>query len=81
MSLNDNELDHVSRLAVEEAGMLDKPEDVNDDSAWDKFHDMLFGAVLTAVDNSHYYYLEARDISEVCSEVENDIRYSDILGI
>jgi hypothetical protein len=34
-----------------------------------------------AVDGGSYSYLEAADISEVCSEVESDIRYGDILGL
>jgi hypothetical protein len=80
MSLNENEFDHVTRIAIEEAQSLDKP-DANDDSAWDKYHDVLFGRVLTAIDDSHYSYLDARDVSEACSEVEGDIRYGDILGL
>jgi hypothetical protein len=83
MSLNDNEYEHVQRLAVEEATALttDLRPDRDDDSGWDKFHDTLFGRVLTDVDNSHYSYLDARDISVVCDEVENDIRHGDILGL
>lgn len=78
--MNDQEYEHVLSLAVEIAQGIDKP-DTNDDSAWDKWHDTHFGRVLEAVDNGAYSYLEARDVSEVCSEVESDIRHGDILGI
>jgi hypothetical protein len=78
--MNDQEYDYVLRLAVQEAQAIDKPV-INDDSAWDKWHDKHFANVLEAVDSGAYSYLEARDVSEVCSEVESDIRHGDILGI
>jgi hypothetical protein len=79
--MNDQEYDYVLRIAVEEAQAIDKPADPGDLSAWDRWHDEHFGRVLEAVDSGHYSYLEAADISEVCSEVEGDIRHGDILGI
>jgi hypothetical protein len=49
----------------------------------DKFHDILFGRVLTEIDECHedLSVYEAREISEVCSEVEGDIIHGDILGL
>ena len=49
----------------------------------DDFHDTLFGRVLTEVDELHEDLSkhEARDISEVCGEVEGDILHGDILGL
>jgi hypothetical protein len=48
----------------------------------DEFHDRLFAAVLSEVDDFHpdLSKYEAADISEVCGEVENDILHGDILG-
>ena len=81
--MNDHEYEYVQRTVVEEATALTSElrPDRNDDSGWDKFHDILFGRVLTDVDNTDYSYLDARDVSEVCGEVENDIRHGDILGL
>jgi hypothetical protein len=85
MSLNEQEYDYVQRLAVEEATALvnkdDGKPDRHDDSAWDKWHDRHFGNVLHEIDNGAYSYLDAREISEVCSEVESDVRHGDILGL
>ena len=48
-----------------------------------EFHDRLFAAVLTEVDDFHprLSVLEAAEISEICSEVEGDILHGDILGL
>lgn len=78
--------DEVLRMATEEATAMVQVEDNRpnefDDSAWDKFHDVLFGRVLTAVDNDEALAdLDAREVSVVCDEVENDIRHGDILGL
>lgn len=81
--MNEQEFEYVQRLAVEEATDMvgDNRPERNDDSGWDKWHDEHFGRVLAEVDKGAYSYLEAVDISGVCSDVENDIRYSDILGL
>jgi hypothetical protein len=81
MTLNGQEYDYVLALAVEEAqGVIaEKGEGVKNDE--DKFHDLLFDRVLTEVDRGHYSYLEAKDVSEVCGEVEGDILHGDILGL
>jgi hypothetical protein len=80
MSMSDNVYDWLLKLIVDEAqALISDDERITEDE--DKFHDVLFGRVLTAVDDSPYSYLEAREISEVCSEVESDILHGDILGL
>ena len=79
--MNDQAYEHVLKLAVEEAeGMINEyGENIKQDEG--KFHDILFSRVITAVDNSNYALLDAREISEVCGEVESDILHGDILGL
>lgn len=79
--MNDQAYEYVLRLAVEEAQSVisDHGDKIKQDE--DRFHDILFGRVLTEVDKGHYSYLEAKAVSEVCSEVEGDIIHSDILGL
>jgi hypothetical protein len=79
--MNDQAYEYVLRIAVEEAQSIDKPADSKDDSAWDHWHAKHFDSVLAVVDNSDYSFIEAREISDVCQEVENDIRHGDILGL
>jgi len=83
--MTSNENERVVAIAVDEAtdilNSMDKPAR-NDDSAWDKFHDTHFGRVLTYIDeHTDLGHIEAAEISEVCQEVENDIRHGDILGL
>jgi hypothetical protein len=82
--MTDTEYERILKLAVEEATDLTNTlrPDRNDDSGWDKFHDQHFGRVLTYIDeHTDLGHIEAREISDVCSEVEKDIRHSDILGL
>jgi len=82
--MNDQAYEFVLRLAVEEATAMvneDKRPQRTHDSEWDEWHQEHFGRVLTKVDKSEYSFIEARDISQVCEEVENDIRHGDILGL
>lgn len=85
MSMSTAVYDWLLKLIVDEATAMVQTDEIrpdrDDDSGWDKFHDVLFGRALTAVDDSPYSYLEALEVSEVCSEVENDIRHGDILGL
>lgn len=81
--LNEQEYEYVQRLAVEEATDLTntlRPER-DDDAGWDRFHQEHFGRVLAEVDKGSYSYLEAVEVSDVCNEVEHDIRHGDILGL
>ena len=78
---NDDYTDLIG-IAVENAkDLLNSQPKLRDDE--DEFHDRLFAAVLTEVDDFHprLSALEAREISEVCGEVESDILHSDILGL
>jgi hypothetical protein len=79
--MNDQAYEFVLRLAVEEAQAVinDHGEDIKKDEG--KFHDLLFSRVVTGVDNSDYALLDAREISEVCGEVESDVLHGDILGL
>lgn len=79
--MNDQAYEFVLRVAVEEAtDMISQHgEEIKQDEG--KFHDILFSRVVTAVDNSEYSLLDAREISEVCGEVESDILHGDILGL
>ena len=49
----------------------------------EEFHARLFAAVLTEVDDFHpeLSKYEAKEVSEVCGEVEGDIIHGDILGL
>ena len=60
--------------------LASKPELREDEG---EFHDRLFAAVLTEVDDFHERLsaLDAKEISEACSEVEGDILHGDILGL
>ena len=78
--LNEQEYDYVLRIAVENAEMIVSNDDkIKRDE--DRFHNLLFSHVLTEIDNGAYSHLDARDVSEVCSEVEGDVIHGDILGI
>jgi len=84
--MTNDEYSDVLEIATKEATFMVQTDEIrpdeHDDSGWDKFHDTLFGRVLTAVDNrDHLCHLNAREVSVVCDEVENDIRYGDILGL
>jgi len=84
--MTEDEYGDVLEIATKEAThMVQSDEnrpDRHDDSGWDKFHDTLFGRVLNDVDNREdLSHLDARDVSVVCDEVENDIRHGDILGL
>lgn len=84
MLIPNPEYERILAIAVEEATDLTNTlrPDKDDDSGWDKFHDIHFGKVLTYIDeHTDLGYVEAADISEICQEVENDIRHSDILGL
>ncbi len=76
------EYDKLIGIIVENAKViLDDFPKIREDE--DQFHDVLFGRVLTEVDEFHedLSQHEAKDISEVCSEVEGDILHGDILGL
>ena len=78
--MNDQEYEYVLAVAVEGArDLIAEDEQIKKDE--DKFHDKLFDIVLSEVDKSEYSYLEAKPVSEVCSEVESDILHGDILGL
>jgi len=79
--MNDQAYEFVLRVAVEEATDMisEHGEEIKQDEG--KFHDILFSRVVTAVDNSEYALLDAKEISEVCGEVESDILHGDILGL
>jgi len=79
--MNDQAYEFVLRVAVEEAKDMisEHGEEIKQDEG--KFHDILFSRVITAVDNSEYALLDAKEISEVCGEVESDILHGDILGL
>ena len=79
--MNDQAYEFVLKTAVEEATDMisEHGEKIKEDEG--KFHDILFSRVITAVDNSDYALLDAREISEVCGEVEGDIIHGDILGL
>jgi len=79
--MNDQAYEFVLRVAVEEAKDMisEHGEEIKQDEG--KFHDILFSRVVTAVDNSEYALLDAKEISEVCGEVEGDIIHGDILGL
>lgn len=79
--MNDQAYEYVLNLAVEEAQAVinEHGDDIKQDEG--KFHDLLFSRVITAVDNSDYALLDAREISEVCGEVESDVLHGDILGL
>jgi len=79
--MNDQAYEFVLRVAVEEAKDMisEHGEEIKEDEG--KFHDILFSRVVTAVDNSEYALLDAKEISEVCGEVESDILHGDILGL
>jgi len=79
--MNDQAYEFVLRVAVEEAKDMisEHGEEIKQDEG--KFHDILFSRVVTAVDNSEYALLDAKEISEVCGEVESDILHGDILGL
>ena len=79
--MNDQAYDYVLKVAVEEAESMinEYGEQIKEDEG--KFHDILFSRVISAVDNSHYALLDAREISEVCGEVESDVIHGDILGL
>lgn len=79
--MNDNEYDHVLALAIEEARLMiaEFGEKIKQDES--TFHIILFDRVLSEVDDSNYSYLEAKDVSEVCTEVESDVIHGDILGL
>jgi len=79
--MNDQAYEYVLRLAVEEATAMiaEHGDEIKKDEG--KFHDILFSRVVTGVDNSDYALLDAREISEVCGEVESDVIHGDILGL
>ena len=82
--MNDNTYEGILKLAVDEAvhmvnnGMDPRHPEVDEDT----FHDILFANVLDQADNCGLGVgAEAKEISEICGEVENDIKHGDILGI
>jgi len=81
--LDNEEYGRILKIAVDEATDLagDKRPDRDDHTGWDEFHQQHFGRVLTVVDNSELSWVEAEEVSQICQEVENDIRYGDILGL
>lgn len=76
-----NEYDELLTVIIDEAkSVIDENEFILKNE--DRFHDVLFGRVLTVVDeDGSLSHLEAREISEVCGEVESDIIHGDILGL
>ena len=69
-------------IVVENAtDLLNAKPELREDE--DEFHARLFDVVLTEVDDFHPLLskYEAREISEVCGEVEGDIIHGDILGL
>lgn len=80
--MNDNDYTKLIGIVVDNAkDILNcKPELREDEGA---FHDRLFDTVLTEIDDFHadLSKYEAREISEVCGEVEGDILHGDILGL
>lgn len=83
--MDDNHYDDIIRIALHQAEDLcnfSRP-DRSDDTGWDHWHDRHFGRVLEEIDQFHpeLSVYEAKEISEICQEVESDVRYGDILGI
>jgi hypothetical protein len=81
MTIDGPDYDKLLNVIMDNARMilLDEPT-IRDNE--DQFHDVLFGRVLTEIDNLHedLSKYEAADVSEVCGEVEGDIIHGDILG-
>ena len=78
------EYDKLIGIIVENAkSLLDTNPNLNPRDDEDRFHNLLFGNVLTEIDEFHEDLSKhpAHDISDVCSEVENDIIHGDILGL
>jgi hypothetical protein len=80
--MHNDDYDEIVRITITNAReMIEENPSIKDDE--DRFHDVLFGRVLTEIDGmagglSHY---EAEEISSVCQDVENDIIDGDILGL
>jgi hypothetical protein len=78
----DNHYDQLILVIVANAeDLLNSQPKLRDNE--DEFHDRLFAAVLTEIDDFHpeLSKYEAAEISEVCGEVEGDILHGDILGL
>jgi hypothetical protein len=78
---NDDYSDLLGIIADNARDLLSSKPELREDEG--EFHDRLFAAVLQEVDDFHprLSELEAKEISEVCGEVEGDILYGDILGL
>lgn len=80
--MNDGDYEKVLEVVTENADDIEAnfPGMLREDE--DKFHQILLGQVITEIDSKHgdLSYIEARELSEVCGEVENDMRHSDIRG-
>ena len=82
MAMHDDDYADLLRIITDNArDLLDSQPKLREDEG--EFHDRLFAAVLTEVDDFHERLsaLEASEISEACSEVEGDILHGDILGL
>jgi hypothetical protein len=80
--MKQNDYDELLSIIVDNAKniLADEPELRNDE---DEFHRRLFADVLTEVDEHHpnLSKYEAKEISEVCGDIEGDIIHGDILGL
>ena len=82
--MNQNEYDDLIKIIVEEAESMLTEDGVE----WkrhdeDEFHRVLFDRVMVRADDEGQPLceLDAREISEVCGEVESDIFHGDIIGL
>ena len=78
---NDDYTELIGIVVENATDLLNSQPKLREDE--DEFHARLFAAVLTEVDDFHprLSAYEAREISEVCGEVESDIIHGDILGL
>ena len=80
--MDQNHYDDLIKIIVDNAQVIlnDFPQLREDE---DEFHRVLFDRVLVEVDEFHedLSKYEAKEISEVCGDVEGDIIHGDILGI
>ena len=80
--MDQNHYDDLIKIVIDNAQVIlnDFPQLREDE---DEFHRVLFDRVLVEVDEFHEELskYEAKEISEVCGDVEGDIIHGDILGI
>ena len=80
--MDQNHYDDLIKIVIDNAQVIlnDFPQLREDE---DEFHRVLFDRVLVEVDEFHedLSKYEAKEISEVCGDVEGDIILGDILGI